>query len=648
MMTTTPSGEVANSFEPHDFNVVEPATQPAPPGAGRVTRVLHVGKFFPPHPGGMETFLADLVAAQRRQGMQVAVLVHGEPRPDDPDWLVRVPVAFSLIYAPVSPGFRRAFKRCLRRFSPELIHLHLPNNSAFWALSLKDARRIPWVVHWHSDVLVTNARNALSRAYTLYRPFEQAVLRRANHVIATSPDYLAASEPLSHWREKSVVVPLGLDTSQLLANASDYPAQVWPQEGLRLLSVGRLAHYKGFDTLIRAVAAVPNASLVIAGEGEERHALAALIDELTPPGQAPRIALLGAIDNAAKNALLAACDAFCLASCERTEAFGIAVMEAMTHGKPCLVSELQGSGLPWLVRSSRAGRTLPVGDVAAWRQAIGELSDGHAQHLDWGNAGKHAIAQFFSIEVCERRIAAIYDDSCCMAVPSSVDPASLLVVIPARDEADSITKVIAALQKLGLRHILVINDQSTDDTAQLALQSGAVVLNPVLPLGAWGAMQAGIRYALRHGFQHVVTIDADGQHEPACIPDMLDAARGHDVVIGAHPERASPSRKLAWRYFRLIAGFNIEDLTSGFRCYNRAACEILADDEATLLDYQDVGVLLLLRKAGLKIVEVPVAMYPRLNGPSRIFGSWPRILRYMLESTLLCLASWHPRHLFRR
>lgn len=609
-------------------------------------RVLHVGKFFPPDPGGMETFLADLVHAQRAQGLEVAALVHGRPQPGDPDWLVRVPVAFSLVYAPFAPGFRRALAAAIGRYKPDLLHLHMPNNAVFWALTLASAREIPWVVHWHSDVLVSSGRGAIALAYKLYRPFEQAILKRAERIIATSPDYLAASEPLSYWHEKCAVVPLGLDPAQVAAIPSGRTALPWPDGDLRLLSVGRLAHYKGFETLIRAVAELPHTHLVIVGEGEERGALASLINALTPPGQAARTTLLGGVDNACKNALLSECDVFCLASCERTEAFGVAVMEAMVHGKPCLVSELHGSGLPWLVRSAKAGRTLPVGNIAAWQSAIADVSRTPEQARAWGAAGRRAVAERFGIEACARAVAEAYP--CVTTMPVAQANPRLLVVIPARDEAASIASVIAAIKAQGLHHILVIDDQSSDDTAQLAADLGAIVLRPVLALGAWGGMQTGIRYALRHGYDHVVTLDADGQHEPACIPDLLGAMAASDVVIGAHPERASPLRKLAWRYFRAITGFSIEDLTSGFRCYNRAACEVLAEDEATLLEYQDVGVLLLLRKAGLRIVEVPVPMYARQNGPSRIFASWPRILRYMLESTLLCLASWHPKHLFRR
>lgn len=596
----------------------------------------------------METFLADLIEAQRRQGMEVAALVHGEPRAEDPEWLQRVPVAATLVYAPIAPGFRRALAHMIQRFQPQVLHLHLPNNAAFWALTLSSARDLPWVVHWHSDVLVSTRRRALAVAYRFYRPFEQALLRRAAAVIATSPDYLGASEPLSHWCDKCHVVPLGMAVrmppaqSSGQAGVSDLP---WPDGELRLLSLGRLAHYKGFETLIRAVATLPGVHLAIAGGGESHDRLSELIRALTPKGEAPRISLLGPVSEAHKHALLAACDAFCLASCERTEAFGIVVMEAMQYAKPCLVSELPGSGLPWLVRSAGAGRTVPVGDVAAWQTAIRELQGAPSQAARWAAAGRAALQERFDIAVCSRAIADLYET---VLPPPPVSALAPLVVIPARNEAATIGTVIQALRAQGMQHIVVVNDQSTDDTAVLARAAGATVLNPVLPLGAWGAMQTGIRYALRHGYGQVITIDADGQHEPACIPALLEAARVYDVVIGAHPERGSTARHIAWRYFRAITGFSIQDLTSGFRCYNRAACEVLADEEATLLDYQDLGVLLLLRHAGLRITEVPVEMYPRLTGPSRIFASWPKVARYMFESTLLCVARWHPKHHFRR
>ena len=88
-------------------------------------------------------------------------------------------------------------------------------------------------------------------------------------------------------------------------------------------------------------------------------------------------------------------------------------------------------------------------------------------------------------------------------------------------------------------------------------------------------------------------------------------------------------------------GFSFDDLTSGFRFYNARACRLLAKEEATLLDYQDIGVLLLLRRANLRIAEVAVAMNPRKSGASRVFSSWWTVFRYMAETSLLCLARWN-------
>ena len=223
--------------------------------------------------------------------------------------------------------------------------------------------------------------------------------------------------------------------------------------------------------------------------------------------------------------------------------------------------------------------------------------------------------------------------------------AGVLIVIPARNEAATIGAVVGKLRQAGPFAILVVNDCSTDLTAARAAEAGAVMLSPVLPLGAWGAIQTGLRYAEKRGFDCVVTLDADGQHESRFVPDLLEKIRSGeaDVVIGAYPARGSPARRLAWAFFRKLTGFEFADLTSGFRAYNRRAIELLSDEEATLLDYQDVGVLLLLRQAGLRIVEVPVSMQLRANGISRVFCSWWAVFRYLLETGVLCLAHWGGR-----
>lgn len=217
---------------------------------------------------------------------------------------------------------------------------------------------------------------------------------------------------------------------------------------------------------------------------------------------------------------------------------------------------------------------------------------------------------------------------------------NFIVLIPARNEAATIGPIVRAVRRYLACEVVVIDDASTDGTARIARSAGAVILPLSCNLGAWGGIQTGIRYALKAGYRQVLTMDADGQHLPESLPPLLAALTlgEADVVIGACTERGSRVRRLAWIYFRKLTGLKIEDLTSGFRAYNYVAMTVLASPEATLLDYQDVGVLLLLRHARLKIKEIPVPMHKRDHGGSRVFSSWFIVGKYMLQTSILCLA----------
>jgi glycosyltransferase involved in cell wall biosynthesis len=217
-------------------------------------------------------------------------------------------------------------------------------------------------------------------------------------------------------------------------------------------------------------------------------------------------------------------------------------------------------------------------------------------------------------------------------------PYPMIVIIPAKNEAKSITQVIKDIQYYFDGTVLVIDDASTDNTAQLAEEAGATVLSLTFSLGAWGAIQTGLRYAVKHGYSTAITMDADGQHEAASIPILLKQLTDScDVVIGAFPQRGSHLRQLAWVFFRKISSIHLEDLTSGLRVYNRSAITLLASRAATLLEYQDMGVLMLLNQADLHIKEVPINMRPRTDGHSRIFSSWWAVGYYMMQTLVLCV-----------
>lgn len=230
-----------------------------------------------------------------------------------------------------------------------------------------------------------------------------------------------------------------------------------------------------------------------------------------------------------------------------------------------------------------------------------------------------------------------------------IDPLSFpgcVVIIPANNEADDVASVIQSVQRYSNFPVVVVDDASTDDTIEVAREAGALVIPLAVQLGAWGAIQAGLRYALANNYTYAITMDADGQHEAASLPDLMQPImEGEaDVTIGACTQRGSVLRRIAWRIMKRISGLSQADLTSGFRVYDRQAIEALASKEATLLEYQDVGVLFLLQVKGIKIKDVEVKMLPRRSGISRIFYSWIAVVHYMGYTLLL---SFSKRKMFR-
>lgn len=224
----------------------------------------------------------------------------------------------------------------------------------------------------------------------------------------------------------------------------------------------------------------------------------------------------------------------------------------------------------------------------------------------------------------------------------------LLAIIPARNEAATVGEIVRRVRAVVGSAILVVNDASSDDTSAQARLAGACVIDLPSQLGAWGAAQTGLRYAKRNRFTAALTLDADGQHHPEELPTLLDGWRrsGANVAIGTFPQRLSLAKRLAWRYFRLLTGIGVQDFTSGLRVYDRNAIRVLASRQASLFDYQDLGVLMLLRKKGLDLHEVPTVMSPRRSGGSRVFSSWPMVARYMLHTTVLCFAQFGVRGRF--
>jgi hypothetical protein len=204
----------------------------------------------------------------------------------------------------------------------------------------------------------------------------------------------------------------------------------------------------------------------------------------------------------------------------------------------------------------------------------------------------------------------------------------VLVVIPARDEESSLPPLLQEVRKAGYDAI-VVNDDSHDATAVVTRRAGFPVLTLPVNLGTGGGVQTGFIYGVRHEYDIVVQIDADGQHDPAQIPNVIAPilAGEVDCVIGSRylPHAldsgyATPVGRRIGMHFstallRLASGLWIYDTTSGFRALSRPAFSYFAT--AYPVDHPEAEALLMLHQRGLRIREVPARLRPRKAGRSQ-------------------------------
>ncbi|MCL1916621.1 MAG: glycosyltransferase [Desulfovibrionaceae bacterium] len=385
----------------------------------KTLRILHVAKFFPPDQGGMERFVHDLAGEQARRGHEVHVLAHTGAQPAGSVALAegltitRVGVWATLGgYAPVAPLLPvRMFSQAIRS-RPDVVHIHAPNPAGLAAAFLP--RRVPVLLHWHADAVFPPGFRGPGPSLRAWRFLEDKLLRRADAVVVTSPEYARTSPFLKNWEAKCRCVPLGLpEPSESADTFSLHPG--WRaasflqshRAGSRILAVGRLAHYKGFSILVEALASLPGAVLCLIGDGEEREALGRCIEEL---GLKERCLLAGQVDNAERDACFRLCDMFCLPSITRAEAFGLSLLEAMQCGKPCVVTDVPGSGMTHAVSQGENGLVCPPGDAPALARSLGALLNDPAARHSMGRAGRERFARLFSLRNVCREMESVYSE----------------------------------------------------------------------------------------------------------------------------------------------------------------------------------------------------------------------------------------------
>ena len=237
------------------------------------------------------------------------------------------------------------------------------------------------------------------------------------------------------------------------------------------------------------------------------------------------------------------------------------------------------------------------------------------------------------------------------SAPHKEEAVRTLVIVPAYNESRSLPSLLPAIRDaLPGADVCVVDDGSDDQTATVASAHGAVVLRNAVNLGIGGAVQAGYLWARDHGYDIAVQVDGDGQHDPRSVPLLLaPIADGRaDLVIGSRflasggfrstALRRAGIRYLSW-FIAMRCGARVSDPTSGLRAAGRRAIELFA--RAYPSDYPEPESIPIAIRAGLRVVEQPTAMAPRLHGRSSIGPS--RTLYYLMKVSLaLILLPQHP------
>jgi rhamnosyl/mannosyltransferase len=365
-------------------------------------RVLHVGKYYPPAPGGMEKVVQLLCENERAlEGLDSRVLVANTEARTVRDPYRGVPVTrLSAFGAIGSVGVCPGFPLALRRARRDVTVIHEPNPVALVADFLA-RQQGPLVVWFHSEVLRPQWKYRL-----LYQPFLRRVLKRASRIVVSSPPLAEHAAELQPFRDKCVVVPFGIDrrplaaTPEIAARAEQIKAHT---PGPRLLFVGRLVAYKGVDVLLQAMTEL-EATAWIVGGGPLRESLER---EATRLGVEGRVRFLGGLSDSEVVAHLHACDVFVLPSVTHAETFGMVQLEAMACGVPVVSSSVR-SGVPWVNRHGETGFVVEPGNASELAGALRTLLADAALRRRFGEAGRARVASEFTLEAMAARTAAIY------------------------------------------------------------------------------------------------------------------------------------------------------------------------------------------------------------------------------------------------
>ena len=362
-------------------------------------RVLHIGKFYPPSRGGIESHIADQSEALlEHTDLKVIVANHGRTISRETRngvSVTRLPTWINVAGAPICPGMIRE----IREFQPDIVHIHLPNPGAVLAYLASGYSGL-LICNYHSDVV---RQKLLGRAF---QPVLERVLNRADAIIVSSLNYAQSSPVLRSYQSRCRVIPYSIGHARFQQQDESQVEAIRKRFGPRIvLAVGRMVYYKGFEYLVRAMKKV-DGTLLLIGTGPLHEALSTEILNL---GLQAKVHLLGDVPDDQLPNYYRAAELFVLPSVERSESFGIVQLEAMACGRPVINTQLESS-VPLVSENGVTGITVPPKDVDAMASAIGVLLGDDVLRQSYGKAARRRVHDRFTIESATSDLLSLYSE----------------------------------------------------------------------------------------------------------------------------------------------------------------------------------------------------------------------------------------------
>ncbi len=371
-------------------------------------KILQVSKYYFPFVGGVEQVARDC-SNSLKETNEVKVICFNHEKGDKIDTVDNVEVVRAGCFTKIASqslsfSYYKNLKKVFKSFVPDLVIFHYPNPfAAHYLLKiLKKYTNCKLIIYWHLDIVKQRFLGKLFNGQT------KRLIKRAVKIFATSPNYIEDSKYLNVNKEKCVVLSCCVNEERLRVNETDVKLSKSIKDRYKgktiCFAVGRHVLYKGIEYLIKASKCLDDNFVVfIGGEGPLTDSLKSLAKN------DDKIIFLGKIKEDELKAYLLACDIFCFPSITKNEAFGIALAEAMSFGKPAVTFTIEGSGVNYVSLDGVTGIEVENRNAIKYAEAIVKLSNDKDLRERYGQAARERVIKNFTTETLKNNLTTVLE-----------------------------------------------------------------------------------------------------------------------------------------------------------------------------------------------------------------------------------------------